>query len=132
MSLDTPQQAASKQSIRALGIEGMYDAFYGYYAEQLKIDASKFNKFRLHLTTMFFDDLDLIKRLKAHFESVATNTAEKQAVAKAAYWEALLRHALTAMTDYEKQQLFDNDHDMDKRIVVLEKKLADYAKEKAK
>lgn len=121
MSLDTTKQVEDRRTQRERGIEAMYDAFYSFYADELKKSNSKYNQFRLHLTTMFFDDLDLQKRVRPYFESVSTNPAEKQACARAAYWAAMLRHALTAMTDYEKQQLFLNDEDMDKRITKLEK-----------
>lgn len=130
MSLETTQQVATKQTIREQGIESMYQAFFDYYAEELKKNTSKFNKFRLHLTTMFFDDLELIKRLKPHFDSVPTNVAEKQAVAKAAYWEALLRHALTAMTDREKQMLFDNCNELADKLSAVEKAVKKHLEDK--
>jgi len=123
MSLETTKQAADRRSQRERAIEAMHDAFYEYFAEQLVKNDSKYNRYRLHLATQFFDDMDLQKRMAPHFAAVATNPAEKQACARSAYWEAMLRHALTAMSSFEKEQLFRNDEDLEKRIVKIEKAL---------
>ena len=102
--------------LRTQHFERLYKAFYDYFAEKLRKDASAVAKFKLHLSTEFFDDLDLYKSVNGLFSEANTNPAEKRAVARAALWDALVAHAFGAHLAATSQFLFDRVNKLEERI----------------
>jgi len=99
----------------------LYAAFHTFYQEALKTADAPNAKVRLQLTTVFFDDLALLKAVGPVFARFATTVEDKRAVARAAYYDALLTHKLSTFNSAIVTQLFQNDEDAEKRIAKLEK-----------
>lgn len=75
----------------------IYAVFHDFYQEKMRDDAAPHERVRLMLTTRFFDDLELQKRLaKTSFGSYPSTPADKQAVALTAYYDVLTIHNRTA------------------------------------
>lgn len=85
-----------KRTTRQKHFDEMYAAFFAYYQAALLKEPPPHEKVRLQLTTVFFDDLDLLKTLRPIFESGVSNVDEKRAAARAAYLDAITIHNRTA------------------------------------
>jgi hypothetical protein len=108
----TPQAV----DLRSPHFQKLYDAFYSYFVGQLQKDSSAVNKFKLHLSTEFFDDLDLYKKVSGVFSEANTNPAEKKAVARAALWDALVTHAFGTYLATTSQVLFSRVDELEAKI----------------
>lgn len=77
--------------------DDIYAVFHDFYQEKLRNNLPPHEMVRLMLTTRFFDDLELQKRLaKTSFGSYPSTPADKQAVALTAYFDVLTIHNRTA------------------------------------
>lgn len=88
----TPTQLAQN---RVKQFEELHDAFYAYFTSKLSKDSSKFNRYRLQLLTVYWDDLELTQVVYPLFQSFSCTLAEKQAVARAALYDALVAHTFS-------------------------------------
>jgi len=72
--------------------EKLHKAFYEFFVEQLRKDPSVFTKYKLQLATITFDTHLELEPIKKIFVEGLSNVAEKQAVARAALYDALVAH----------------------------------------
>jgi hypothetical protein len=66
--------------------------FYAYYQEALRTAQAPHERVRLLLTTQFFDEISLQKIIHPIFAKYTTTVAEKQAIARMAFYDALTIH----------------------------------------
>lgn len=125
-----PTVPKDKRTLQQKHFDEMYAAFYAFYQAELRDMSAPHEKVRLMLTTHFFDDIELKKLVDPIFAKYSTNVEEKRAVARAAYFDALLVHKLSRFNDGITTQLFKNDEDLEKtvngvrsRVEALEKKV---------
>lgn len=89
-----------KRTAQQKHFDEIYEVFYAFYQEKLATDLPPYERVRLMLTTRFFDDLELQRRLaKTSFSAFPSTPADKQAVAQTAYFDAITIHnRLAGMT----------------------------------
>lgn len=76
--------------------DSIYKVFYEFYQEKLVANLPPHERVRLMLTTRFFDDLELQRRLAAtDFGGYPSTPADKQAIALTAYYDVITIHNRT-------------------------------------
>lgn len=90
-----------KRSQHQKHFDEIYAVFHQFYEEKLASNLPPHERVRLMLTTRFFDDLELQKRLaKTSFGSYPSTPADKQAIALTAYYDAVTVHNRTAGMEF--------------------------------
>ena len=110
---------------RVRQFEQLHDAFYTYFTNKLQKDDSKYAKYRLQLLTVYWEELDLTRVVYPLFESFSCTLAEKQAVARAALYDALVAHTFGSYLDQSAQALHSRMDDLEKIINHLQATTAD-------
>lgn len=111
---------------RISGIVELYNAFYGFYVAELKRDASPFSKYKMELSTVFFETyLEQTKVTYPIFSKIGINNDEKRSVARAALHDALVAHTLGTLNSNMLAQLFKNDEVLATNFNVLKKESND-------
>lgn len=86
-----------KRTSQQKHFDEIYAVFHEFYQEKLVNNLAPHEQVRLMLTTRFFDDLELQKRLaKTTFSTFPSTPADKQAVALTAYFDVITIHNRTA------------------------------------
>ena len=85
-----------KRSTREKHFDDVYAVFFAFYQEKLRGTPAPHERVRLLLTTSFFDDVALQKAVHPVFSTYTTTVAEKQAIARMAFYDALTIHNATA------------------------------------
>jgi len=90
-----------KRTLQEKHFDKLYSVFFSFYQAEISKADSPYKKVRLQLTTVFFDDLALLKLVQPVFQEYGTNVEEKRAVARAAYYDAITIHNATAGMKFE-------------------------------
>lgn len=85
-----------KRTTQQKHFDEVYEIFFSFYQEKLRGNPPPHERVRLLLTTSFFDDVKLQKEIHPVFARYTTTVAEKQAVARMAFYDALTIHNATA------------------------------------
>lgn len=109
----TPQELATS---RKASFESLYDAFFAYFQSHLRADSTKFAKYRLQLLTVYWEDVELTRIVYPIFETMSCTLAEKQAVARAALYDALVAHSFSGHLASTSAALFARLDDEEKRV----------------
>jgi hypothetical protein len=116
----TPQEMVVQ---RKAGFDALYDGFFGFYVAELRRDDSAFGKYKLQLSTVFFDSyLELTRIVYPIFETIVSNVHEKQAVARAALYDALVAHSFGEYQDSMATQLSERLTDLEEAVAALKPK----------
>lgn len=99
--LQKATEPKDKRSLQERHFDKLYDVFFRFYQAEISKADAPYKKVRLQLTTVFFDDLALLKLVQPVFQEYGTNVEEKRAVARAAYFDALTIHNRTAGMKFE-------------------------------
>lgn len=110
---------------RVKQFEQLHEAFYTYFSGKLAKDDSRYAKYRLQLLTVFWEELELTRVVYPLFESFSCTLAEKQAVARAALYDALVAHTFGSYLDQSAHALHSRMDDLEKVINRLETNSAD-------
>jgi hypothetical protein len=70
-------KSLDKRTTREKHFDALYDAFKAFYTEALKVAKAPHEKARLEMTTVFFDDLELLKHVRPVFEAGVSNVEER-------------------------------------------------------
>lgn len=125
---------ADQALYRVKQFEALHEAFYEFFIKSLAADASKFNRYRLQLLTVYWEDIALTKAVYPIFDSMSCTLAEKQAVARAALYDALVAHTFGTHLAASDKMLHDRLERLEKvyqdisvhqaaKIDALEKKV---------
>ena len=95
----------------------LHKAFYDFFVEQLRKDASAFAKYRLQLACVTFETHQELEKIKPLFSEGLSNVHEKQAIARAALYDALVAHTFSG-------HLASQDAMLHARVDELEKNAA--------
>lgn len=85
-----------KRTTQERHFDEVYGIFYAFYQEKLRTVKAPHERVRLLLSTNFFDDVALQKSIHPVFARYTTTVAEKQAIARMAFYDALTIHNATA------------------------------------
>lgn len=104
----------------------LYAAFKGFYQEQLKKDATAFAKYKMHLSTQFFETYhEMHKVVDPLFKVMLANPDEKRAVARAALLDALLEHATERYLASKVQDMSTIYYQLESKFDALKEKFDD-------
>lgn len=97
----------------------LFDGFYSYFVDQIRKDDSKFTMYRMQLLAQHFDDLELQKIVFPLFKEGVSTVEEKQAVARAALYKALVVYTFGKFFDTYESQAAKRIEDLEKDIRLL-------------
>lgn len=87
---------AEQTKQKNLALEDAYKAFYDFYVLELKRDDSRYSKYRLQLSTVYFETyLEQTKTTYPALQATTCNLDEKKAIARAALYDALVTHTFS-------------------------------------
>lgn len=84
-----------KRTMQEKHFDEVYAIFFAFYQDKLRTATVPHQRVRLLLTTQFFDDVKLQQQIHPVFAKFTTTVAEKQSIARMAFYDALTIHNRT-------------------------------------